>query len=81
MMPVIAFNILPQEYDRFKAGFLKRFAVPKTPQGVPQMSEDDWLQERGRIFFQHAYEAGERQIAHDFVVPMQSIIAIGTGPP
>lgn len=78
---IIAYNILPDEIEEFKAGFIKRRPVPTNDQGVPLMTEQDWMQECGRHYFQTMYEQGARQIAHDAAQTLNSVIKVGQGAP
>lgn len=76
---IIAYRIAHDEEIQFLEGFLNRFPIPPAEQGEQQLTPEQWLHEKGRKFFQYAYEQGARQAAHDAAVVLQSIIKVGTG--
>lgn len=80
-MPVIAYNVLPAEWDRFKAGFLSRYPNPPAMPGMPTYTDDEWINECGRRFFQQAYEYGARRLAAADAQLLHSIFKLGQGAP
>lgn len=73
-MAKITYTINDSKLDEFKTGFFVFVPVPTDANGKPEMTENQWIRQWGKMQFLNAYKKGKMMLAHKAVKLTKDII-------